>query len=201
VKKTLGVWLHNIRDTRNTWLCEKQWFAYSTSTKPDMLRKDALHEGDLISFEAEMKPDPFHIPVYKFLRPRYVINETTRTAQVESNPQSPWEQVVPPLSPEEFITLKNSIATFGLLTEILVDQDGRILDGHHRARACNDLGIDITSRMKVIECDTDLERQTIALVTNTHRRQLTKREEKDAIQQASEAGLWQWGYFADDQGS
>ena len=53
---------------------------------------------------------------------------------------SPKEfQIYPELSPEEFAALKLSIATNGIIVPVEVDDDGNIVDGHHRVRAWNEL--------------------------------------------------------------
>ncbi len=41
-------------------------------------------------------------------------------------------QVMPSMPPEQFAALKADIAERGVLVPIDVDEDGHILDGHHR---------------------------------------------------------------------
>ena len=50
-------------------------------------------------------------------------------------------QVLPSMPPEQFEALKADIAERGVLVPIDVDEDGHILDGHHRYRVCTELGI------------------------------------------------------------
>jgi ParB-like chromosome segregation protein Spo0J len=50
-------------------------------------------------------------------------------------------QVVPPLSDEEFAALKTDIELRGVLVPVEYDEAGSVLDGHHRIRACQELGI------------------------------------------------------------
>ena len=50
-------------------------------------------------------------------------------------------QVLPAMPPEQFEALKADIAERGVLVPIDVDEQGHILDGHHRYRACTELGI------------------------------------------------------------
>ena len=50
-------------------------------------------------------------------------------------------QVVPPLTEEEFAALKDDIAQRGVLVPVEYDGDGNVLDGHHRLRACAELGV------------------------------------------------------------
>jgi N6-adenosine-specific RNA methylase IME4/DNA-binding CsgD family transcriptional regulator len=48
-------------------------------------------------------------------------------------------QVLPDLTPIEFESLKADIAERGVLVPVEVDEDGEILDGHHRLRAWREL--------------------------------------------------------------
>ena len=50
-------------------------------------------------------------------------------------------QVMPELADEEYQALKDSIAENGVLVPVEYDDEGNILDGHHRVRACGELGI------------------------------------------------------------
>ena len=50
--------------------------------------------------------------------------------------QADWQyghyQLAPPLSEEDRRRLRDSIAEHGVLIPVSLDQDGRLLDGHHR---------------------------------------------------------------------
>ena len=50
-------------------------------------------------------------------------------------------QIMPDLTPEAFADLKASIAERGVDIPIIVDDEGNIIDGWHRQRACDELGI------------------------------------------------------------
>jgi ParB-like chromosome segregation protein Spo0J len=52
-----------------------------------------------------------------------------------------YASLVPQLSTEEYESLKQSIKENGLWVPIVVNKDGVILDGHHRYKACQELGI------------------------------------------------------------
>ena len=54
-----------------------------------------------------------------------------------------YASLVPQLSKEEYESLKQSIKENGLWVPIVVNNDGVILDGHHRYKACQELGIKI----------------------------------------------------------
>ena len=49
--------------------------------------------------------------------------------------------LIPPLSPNEYEQLKESIRDNGQFTPIIVNQEGIIMDGVYRNRACKELGI------------------------------------------------------------
>ena len=56
------------------------------------------------------------------------------------NPE--YDKLLPHMSEEEFVELKKSIENEGQHYPIIVNQDLVVLDGHHRFRACTELGIE-----------------------------------------------------------
>lgn len=50
-------------------------------------------------------------------------------------------QLLPPLTEVEFADLKADIKARGVLVPVEYDDDGEVLDGHHRVRACAELGV------------------------------------------------------------
>jgi hypothetical protein len=48
--------------------------------------------------------------------------------------RTPFQDILPPLSAEEFDALKASIGKRGVLNSVLVDEAGNVLDGHHRLK-------------------------------------------------------------------
>ena len=84
-----------------------------------------------------------------------------------------------PLTDEEYEALKASIAEKGLLVPITRDQSGAILDGHHRERACRELGIE--PRYEVQYCADDSDRKVRALVMNLLRRHLSREQKAKAV--------------------
>jgi ParB-like chromosome segregation protein Spo0J len=50
-------------------------------------------------------------------------------------------QVLPPLSGEDYAALKSDIAVRGVLVPVEYDEEGNILDGHHRVHICAELGM------------------------------------------------------------
>jgi ParB-like chromosome segregation protein Spo0J len=52
-----------------------------------------------------------------------------------------YEKLVSHLQKKDYESLKQSIATYRLHNPIVVNQDGIILDGHHRYHICEELGL------------------------------------------------------------
>lgn len=86
-------------------------------------------------------------------------------------------QFLPPLSEEEYEALKADIANRGVLVPIEYDEQGNILDGHHRVRACQELGI--KEWPSVIRLNmSENEKKEHVLLLNLNRRQITKEQKK-----------------------
>jgi ParB-like chromosome segregation protein Spo0J len=89
--------------------------------------------------------------------------------QVNTNPE--YASLVSELSPEEYKSLKESIKKEnGLFVPIIVNQNGIVLDGHHRYKACQELGIE--PKTSVREFKDKLEEQLFVIDCNLVRRQL-----------------------------
>lgn len=94
-------------------------------------------------------------------------------------------QVMPDLTPLEYEALKADIANAGaVLVAIELDEDGAILDGHHRVRAWEELrqeGHDLPGYPRVVRRGmTEQQKRAHAYRLNTHRRHLT-REQRDEV--------------------
>ena len=89
--------------------------------------------------------------------------------EIRINPE--YASLVPELSPEESESLKQSIKKANRLNvPIIVNQDGIILDGHHRYKACQDLGIEPETIVR--EFSDKSEEQLFVIDCNLTRRQL-----------------------------
>jgi ParB-like chromosome segregation protein Spo0J len=84
---------------------------------------------------------------------------------------------LPPLSQDDYEALRESIRTHGQLVPILVDGNGEILDGVHRARACQDLGLEPRS----VNVDTD-DPHAVTLAVQLARRQLTTQQKRKIVE-------------------
>ena len=89
-------------------------------------------------------------------------------------------QVMPSMPPEQFEALKADIAERGVLVPIDVDEDGHILDGHHRYRACTELGI--TDFPTIVRPGlSEEERRIFARKANMLRRHLNRKQVRHLI--------------------
>lgn len=95
-------------------------------------------------------------------------------------------QVMPPLSADEFAELKADIAARGVMVPIEYDETGAVLDGHHRLKACAELGI--KEWPSVVRLGMDTQAKTLhAIKLNCARRHLTTAGKQQAIQKALRA--------------
>ena len=99
-------------------------------------------------------------------------------------------QVMPSMPPEQFEALKADIAERGVLVPIDVDEDGDILDGHHRYRACQELGItDFPTTVR--PCLFEEERRIFARKSNMLRRHLSRAQVRHLIaEQLKDTPSW-----------
>jgi len=84
-----------------------------------------------------------------------------------------YANLVPDLSAQEYESLKQSIRDNGYWSScpIIINVDGIILDGHHRHRICQELGIEpVTTSMSF---NDKLEERLFVIECNLRRRQLT----------------------------
>jgi len=88
-------------------------------------------------------------------------------------------QVMPDLSLEDFSALKADIDARGVLVPVEYDEADNILDGHHRVRACLELGIEWPRFVR--KGMTEAEKRTHARQLNLARRHLNQSQKRDLI--------------------
>lgn len=85
------------------------------------------------------------------------------------------------LTPEEFHALENDILENGVQVPIIFDEDGRVIDGHHRLTVCQKHGI--TNYPRDVRTGlTDDEKKDLAQSLNMSRRSLTREQRQRQIQ-------------------
>lgn len=89
-------------------------------------------------------------------------------------------QVMPDLSEEDYSALKADIAQHGVLVPVEYDDEGNVLDGHHRLRACAELGI--KKWPKIVRRNmTEESKRTHARQLNLARRHLDRAQKRELI--------------------
>jgi ParB-like chromosome segregation protein Spo0J len=88
-------------------------------------------------------------------------------------------QPMPPLTADEYTALRDDIARRGVLVPVVVDQHGRLIDGHHRRRAADELGIDYPTEVRKVADDVDA--WDLAVTLNAARRHLNREQRRELI--------------------
>ena len=83
------------------------------------------------------------------------------------------------LAPTEYEALKMSIARDGIQVPTIMDDQGGIVDGVHRDRACMELGIPCPSVVQTFA--SEAEKWQSALTLNVTRRQLNRQQKRDLV--------------------
>jgi hypothetical protein len=96
-------------------------------------------------------------------------------------------QLLPALDEDQRASLRQSIEMNGILQPIEVDEDGRILDGHHRAAIAAELGIACPSR--TINNLDEAGKRKYAITVNLMRRQLDKAARGTLVAQLRTEGM------------
>lgn len=91
-------------------------------------------------------------------------------------------QVMPDLSPDDYAELKTDIQKRGVMVPVEYDEQGNILDGHHRIRICNELGIKDWPRVVRVGM-TEEQKREHARKLNMARRHLTRDQRQELIRQ------------------
>lgn len=91
-------------------------------------------------------------------------------------------QLMPPLSPAEFEALKDDIASHGVRVAVVVDEDGEIIDGHHRYQAAVDLGMRVDAIPHEIRSGlSEQEKRQLSRSLNMQRRHLSTKQKRALI--------------------
>lgn len=88
-------------------------------------------------------------------------------------------QPMPDLTPEQYDALRVDIAAHGILVPVVVDQHGRVLDGHNRRRIADELGVECPTVVQQVADDS--EALDLAVALNCARRHLTREQVREVI--------------------
>jgi len=89
-------------------------------------------------------------------------------------------QLMPDLPNWEYDALKESIRQYGVIIPVVRDENGTIIDGHHRDRACRELRIKDIPTITLAGL-TDEQKRDHALVLNMVRRKITRKQMRQII--------------------
>ena len=83
--------------------------------------------------------------------------------------------------------LRASIRRFGVLVPVIRDQQGRIIDGHHRVRIAGEEGVGIADDI-IITVDSEDEAREIARTLNSDRRHLSEEQRREVVAELRREG-------------
>jgi ParB-like chromosome segregation protein Spo0J len=90
-----------------------------------------------------------------------------------------YHAAVRPLTGDEYALFKEDIAKRGIITPIIKDAAGNIVDGYHRHKIAEELGL---TDIPVKQVDgTDAELRAMAIALNVARRQLTAEDRQELV--------------------
>jgi ParB-like chromosome segregation protein Spo0J len=97
----------------------------------------------------------------------------------EDPPHAPYKDLIPPQNPEEYEAMKTDIALRGVQDPLVMDEQGNLLAGYHRDKACRELRDEgcpsphIRGYMVIVRRGlTEDQKKEYALKDNVLRRQL-----------------------------
>jgi DNA-binding Lrp family transcriptional regulator len=87
------------------------------------------------------------------------------------------DNLLPPLDPFDLAKLRESIGLHGVREAIIVDEFGKVIDGHHRKQIADELGVVCPER--TVTGLTEPEKYEYAITHNAARRQLTIEQRRE----------------------
>lgn len=87
-------------------------------------------------------------------------------------------QLVPAMDPEHYAALYDDIKSAGVRVPIDVDEQGNILDGHHRKAIADELGKECPERI-VYGLESDAAKEDYAITVNGARRQMSAERRRE----------------------
>ena len=97
-------------------------------------------------------------------------------------------QIFEDLDQPSYLSLKESIQEKGVLVPVEYDENGEILDGHHRVKICEELNITTWPRL-IRSGMTENEKRNHARVLNLARRHLTKEQRQTVWEEMRRDGM------------
>lgn len=88
-------------------------------------------------------------------------------------------QLFDALDPATEAALRASIKRWGVIVPVVVDQHGQVIDGHHRKRIADELGVPCPEQIREVE--NDEEARQLAVTLNTDRRHLAPEHRRPIV--------------------
>jgi ParB-like chromosome segregation protein Spo0J len=95
---------------------------------------------------------------------------------------APKFQAMPPLAPDDLDALEKSIIEHGVMLPIIVDENGDIIDGHHREQIAKKHGMGCPRDVRTGFADA--EKRAMALTLNIDRRHLTQQQKRQLLEKS-----------------
>ena len=96
--------------------------------------------------------------------------------------KTPYAGFLPPLSTEEFTALKADIRAHGVKVPIEVDEDGNVLDGHHRLKC------DKNAPRVVVKGLTEAEKRAHVLRSGSVHRNMSPAQKAEVLKTKKDVG-------------
>lgn len=90
------------------------------------------------------------------------------------------------LDPATEAALRASIKRWGVIVPVVVDQHGQVIDGHHRKRIADELGVPCPEQVREVE--NDEEARQLAVTLNTDRRHLAPEQRRQVVADLRQQG-------------
>lgn len=103
--------------------------------------------------------------------------------EIEIKIKKEYAEIWDPLTEKEYADLKSSIVHSGQHLPIIVNEDGTILDGHHRFKVCNELSIQ--PKYEIKKFPTELEEKLFVYESNKRRNSTEFQRIKTALKMES----------------
>jgi len=94
---------------------------------------------------------------------------------------APKYQLLDPLTEQQYADLREDIRESGILQPIAVDEFGVVIDGHHRQRIAEELGIDYPTHQPLAAGASDGEKLDTAMKLNLMGRHQTDEQKRETI--------------------
>lgn len=107
------------------------------------------------------------------------LSESTVDGRPDRTREAAPFQLMPPLSAAELAALRADVAERGVVVPVVLDQYGRLLDGHHRRQVAADLGVECPSVVRHVADDD--EAADLAVTLNAARRHLSREQRQELV--------------------